>query len=347
MISRKGKAGTSIASGLSGAGTGAQFGSAFGPIGTVIGVGVGAAGGALLSGKTQERHNKDIDRAKELSKKVKSGKKPLSFKDQKEYEKLQKQGLISKSSSVNEAVPESSGGSNIKTFNKYTQEQQQAMNTLLQKAISGLENPNYAQERFAPIAQAARQKFAEEELPSIAQRFASMGGLGSTGFAQSATAAQAGLNRDLASLGAQYEQSYEAGLRDLANIGLKEQFDTLYSPGSGNFQERLLEDLLRNSLTGENIKGGALSLKDALQQLLSGRKNSGALEKVGAGEPFKYTPQLINPGTNKINSRNAMQAVVGAGAPNYFSPQTNSLQVNAPVVPPTSGLSAAKLLYNI
>jgi hypothetical protein len=241
-------------------------------------------------------------------------------------------------------------GDNIKIFNRYTPEQQEAMSSALQRALSGLQNPNYAQERFAPIAQAARQRFAEEEIPSIAQRFASMGGLGSTGFAQSATAAQSGLNRDLASLGAQYEQSYESGFRDLLGLGLKEQFDTLYNPKGGGFHERLLESLLGNTLTGENIQGGAQALGELIKKAAEsrqGRQGKGS-STGGATAPFQYTPQLINPGTNQINTRNAMQAVVGAGATNYFSPQTNSLQVPAPVnVPPSTGYKAAQMYYNI
>lgn len=103
---------------------------------------------------------------------------------------------------------------------------------------------------FEPIAQQARSQFQRETVPSIAERFSSMGTGGSqrsSAFSNSLASAGTGLEQSLAALRAQYGLQ-ERGqnldlLRQLLGVGLSPQFENYYEPGQQGWGTSILSAL--------------------------------------------------------------------------------------------------------
>jgi len=96
------------------------------------------------------------------------------------------------------------GGSpaTVGQVNRFGQQQQGGMSEILRMALSGISGDAGKQFDFAPIAQKARSQFQQNTLPSLAERFTSMGSgssLGSPAFANQFSQAGAGLEEGLAS----------------------------------------------------------------------------------------------------------------------------------------------------
>jgi hypothetical protein len=110
----------------------------------------------------------------------------------------------------------------------YVPEQGQGFQTLLRMALQGLGS---TQGGFAPIAQQARQQFGEQTIPSIAERFTSMGGGGgrSSAFGQQLGASAANLETGLAASEGQYNQQQQKIWAILAQLGLTPQFESQYN----------------------------------------------------------------------------------------------------------------------
>ena len=87
---------------------------------------------------------------------------------------------------------------------------------------------------FAPIAEQARTQFAEQTVPSIAERFTAMGGGGgrSSAFAQQLGQAGAGLEQGLAAQGAQFGQQQQQLLQNLLGMGRQEAVFRPREPGA-------------------------------------------------------------------------------------------------------------------
>ncbi len=87
---------------------------------------------------------------------------------------------------------------------------------------------------FAPIAEQARTQFAEQTVPSIAERFTAMGGGGgrSSAFAQQLGQAGAGLEQGLAAQGAQFGQQQQGLLQSLLGMGRMEPITRPQQPGA-------------------------------------------------------------------------------------------------------------------
>lgn len=219
-ISRGQKVGGTIGAGLAGAGTGAALGSIVPGLGTAIGAGIGGLSG-LLSGYLG------------------------SPKTTNQLQKEQKKAIASGKASAYGApsgLPEGVG-----TYNLYTPQQQQAFNMVLQQALSGL---GQNQPDFAPIEAQARKGFSENTIPSIAERFSSLGAQGSSAFGQQLGAAGAGLETDLAALRSQYNMGQQQSLQNLLRIGLQPQYEAFYQPGDvagGNFGKNLAQQLLNEN----------------------------------------------------------------------------------------------------
>lgn len=111
----------------------------------------------------------------------------------------------------------------IRQFEQFTPEQQQALGTILQQALGQLQDP---QAGFQPIAAEARRGFQEQTIPSIAERFTGMGAGGqrSSAFAGELGQAGAGLESQLAALGSQFGQRQQELAQQLAGLGLTPQF---------------------------------------------------------------------------------------------------------------------------
>lgn len=103
---------------------------------------------------------------------------------------------------------------------RYNQEQQGAFSQLLSRGLAGSD--------FGGIEQQARKQFSEGTVPSLAERFTSMGIPGGTGGGQRSSAFQSSLGRagsDLESQLAGLKSQY--GMQQLG-MGLTPQFDTSY-----------------------------------------------------------------------------------------------------------------------
>jgi len=100
---------------------------------------------------------------------------------------------------------------------------------------------------FDPIAQQARSQFQTQTVPSIAERFASMGTGGSqrsSAFAGALGSAGSGLEQSLAALKAQYGLQ-ERGLNQqllgqLLGVGLTPTFENYQTPGEQGWLQTLL-----------------------------------------------------------------------------------------------------------
>jgi hypothetical protein len=124
----------------------------------------------------------------------------------------------------------------VNQLQRFNPQQQQAMSKLLSSGLAGLQN--LQQFNFEPIAQQARSQFQQQTIPSIAERFTSLGNnaLSSPAFASQLGAAGAGLEESLAALQAEYglqQQGMQQDLlKNLLNFGLAPQTESFYKPGN-------------------------------------------------------------------------------------------------------------------
>jgi len=116
---------------------------------------------------------------------------------------------------------------------RFTPEQTSALNQLLSSGLGNLD--------LGPIEEQARTKFQSQTVPSLAERFTSLGGgaQGSSAFQSALGRAGAGLEQGLA------EMRPQLGLQQL-QYGLTPQFESLYRPA----QPGLLGGLASGGLQG-------------------------------------------------------------------------------------------------
>lgn len=134
-------------------------------------------------------------------------------------------------------------------------EQQNIMNQLGQMGLSGIQNPYQG---FQPIADQARQGFAQQTIPMLAERFTgSTGGrLSSPSFISQLGQAGAGLESNLAAQQAQFGQNQLSALLPLLQLGLQPQFNLAESQGSSGTLPAILS-LIGLAASGGNPLGAA------------------------------------------------------------------------------------------
>lgn len=117
-----------------------------------------------------------------------------------------------------------------------TPQQSQFMNMLLQQL-----GPQATQAfNFQPIAQAATNRFEQQALPSIAERFAGMGSKRSSGYNQAIANAYENLQTNLAGQQQQFGLQSQGNLAKLLGLGLQPQYENVFDPGaSGGFMQLL------------------------------------------------------------------------------------------------------------
>lgn len=121
-------------------------------------------------------------------------------------------------------------GPSERFISRMTPTQLNTLEQLLNFGMGQLQNPTQG---FEPIAQEARTKFAQETVPSIAERFSGLGAgaQGSSGFAQTLQRGATDLERGLAAEKAQYGQRQTALIPSLLGLGLQSPYDFAYKPG--------------------------------------------------------------------------------------------------------------------
>lgn len=131
---------------------------------------------------------------------------------------------------------------------KYSPNVMQGLESIFEQGLSGLQNP---QAGFEPIANQARNRFATQTVPGLAERFTAMGGgQRSSAFQSSVGQAGSDLERNLAALGSQYGMQNRQGLLDQLKLGLTPSFETIHRPRQGGF----LQGLIPPGLGGGNYQ---------------------------------------------------------------------------------------------
>lgn len=117
---------------------------------------------------------------------------------------------------------------------------------------------------FGPIAQQARTNFAQTTIPSIAERFSSLGTGGSqrsSAFPQLLSQGGAGLEEALAALQEQYglqEKGLNAGIAgQMYGIGTQPMWETGYRQGSPSGRSQLFNQFITNAGQAVGKIGGA------------------------------------------------------------------------------------------
>ncbi len=119
----------------------------------------------------------------------------------------------------------------VYNVSKLTPYQQRGSNYLLDQGLRGVQNYN---PNFAPIANQQLENFYSNTVPSIAERFTSMGGgQRSSAFQGALAQAGRGLHGDLAAQNQQFNQQNLGHFSNLLNYGLQPRFDTAINPATG------------------------------------------------------------------------------------------------------------------
>lgn len=93
---------------------------------------------------------------------------------------------------------------------------------------------------FDPYERQARQNFSQQTVPGLAERFTNMGAKNSSAFGQQLGNAAAGLESNLATGRADYDQGL---LKQLLQHGLTQQFDTIHNKAQPGFLENSANSL--------------------------------------------------------------------------------------------------------
>lgn len=132
---------------------------------------------------------------------------------------------------------------------RFTPGQYSALNDILGQLGGAYSEQPY---NFRPIAAQAQQRFQEQTLPSIAERFAGMNATQSSGFGRAATQAGKDFESSLAALQSQHALQRMPYLNQLASLGLTEPYLSNLGAGSGGSLGSLLSGT--GSVVGSGIK---------------------------------------------------------------------------------------------
>lgn len=127
-------------------------------------------------------------------------------------------------------------GAEDKQYDLYNPDQQQAFSQILQQALSGLQGNNLD---FAPIENQARSDFAQNTIPSIAERFTGLGAQNSSAFGNRLGAAASGLESNLAAQKSGFNMQKQGLLQSLVGLGLTPQKQNVYNPRTPGFLENV------------------------------------------------------------------------------------------------------------
>ena len=97
---------------------------------------------------------------------------------------------------------------------------------------------------FEPIAQAATNRFNQQALPSIGERFAGMDAQRSSGYSQAQANAMRDLQLDLAGQQQRFGMENQRNLTDILGLALQPQFENVYQEGKPGALSGLIPDLL-------------------------------------------------------------------------------------------------------
>jgi hypothetical protein len=198
-----------------------------------------------------------------------------------------------------------------KRVNTRSDEQISAQSQMLQQAMQGLQNPSAG---FQPIADKAKQQFYSDTIPTLAERFTSMGPKGSQGGQRSSAfqgalgQAGAGLGTDLAAMEAQYGLTNKGNLLKQLGMGLEPNFENVFGGQKG---------------------GNASGVLDSLSKTLGGVGDSfGGYNKEmeGKGDFMGYLRKMLGMGNDQGSGNQGEGAAKTLSS--LFSPQTGQSNFN-------------------
>jgi len=121
-------------------------------------------------------------------------------------------------------------------IDKFDPQRQAAFNQLLQTVLPQLLS-SIQDGGFEPIAEREKQRFMQETVPSLAERFTGMGAGAqrSSGFQEALARGGSELGTNLAALGSQFGMQRQSQLMNLLGMGLTPQQETGFFPGRTGF----------------------------------------------------------------------------------------------------------------
>lgn len=171
-----------------------------------------------------------------------------------------------------------------------TPEVQQALSQMLQYGLNGM---NSNQFDWAPIEQQARSNFAQNTMPSIAERFTQLGGgnsLGSGSRQRMMAGAQAGLEENLAAMKSQYNLQREPLMQNYMRMGMMPQFENQYHQEDPGMLKSLLGQLIPAAaqMGTAYLTGGASLIPQAasaFSSFMDRKPNTGMWGQQGSFKP--------------------------------------------------------------
>lgn len=159
-------------------------------------------------------------------------------------------------------------------YSPYEANQRQMMNQIGQMGLQGLLSGQMpGGMSFEPIKQSYEQNYRQNVIPSMAERFASLGGegaAGSSGFKASMIGAENQLQTQLAGMQSQYQQQMLPYLMQMLGVGLNPQNEQQFLPGQAgvleNFGGQFMQGL-GSGIPGFAVGGGFGSLGSWLSNL--------------------------------------------------------------------------------
>jgi len=201
-------------------------------------------------------------------------------------------------------------GSELKKLPTVTPQQSNIINQSGQMGLQGLQGLNTS---FEPIAQRAREQFGQKGIPSIAERFTNIGGLGassaqrSSAFGQSLGQGASDLESQLAALQSQHNLGQQDFFRQLLGVGLQPQFENYNQAGQPGLLGYAAQGL------GEALPGLATGGLSSLWSLLGGlggggQQNQQQMQQPGSAIRSQYNPAQANQfvDTSRSNNPNLM-----------------------------------------
>lgn len=145
---------------------------------------------------------------------------------------------------------------------KFNEQQQNALNQLLGQGLAGL--GGNAQENEA------RRGFAQKTIPTIAERFAGMDALGSSGFRNSMMSAGADLESSIAGM-------KQGNLMNLLQLGLQPQNETFYQQERPGMTQQIGASMLQGlpqSLSLLSKQSENANMMEMFKKLFGGQESS-------------------------------------------------------------------------
>ena len=190
----------------------------------------------------------------------------------------------------------------IGQFGKFDQGGQNALAQLLQMGMQGAQKNS----DFAPIAANARNQFETRTMPSLMERFGSLGGMRSGGYANMLERSRSDFETQLAALESQHNTSMMPYYNQMAQMGLTPQYETSYI----NRQPGALENIGSPLMALLGLLGAYYGMKKVDQWMTPAEKKAAEAQpgttpatETGTVNPIQTGTTENNPGNGIANLR--------------------------------------------